>query len=147
MVDTTGGPAEKGVVWALRNDRGQRPRLTAIFVSPAEDVADNLDNITVSPRGGVLVCEDGGGQVIGGERTFGTRLVGINRHGGSFVFAENTVVLDQAPGANALVAPGDYRSDEFAGACFSPDGSHLFVNIQSPGITFAITGPWRRGIL
>ena len=33
---------------------------------------------------------------------------------------------------------------EFAGATFSPDGSTLFVNIQSPGITFAITGPWRR---
>ncbi|MDF1813834.1 MAG: hypothetical protein P1V20_16650, partial [Verrucomicrobiales bacterium] len=28
------------------------------------------------------------------------------------------------------------------GACFSPDGSHLFVNIQSPGITLAISGPF-----
>ena len=27
--------------------------------------------------------------------------------------------------------------NEFAGACFSPDGSTLFVNAQSPGITFA----------
>ena len=31
------------------------------------------------------------------------------------------------------------------GACFSPDGSTLFVNVQSPGITFAVTGPWRHG--
>ena len=23
----------------------------------------------------------------------------------------------------------------------------LFVNIQTPGITFAITGPWERGLL
>ena len=32
---------------------------------------------------------------------------------------------------------------ELAGAVFSPDGSTLFVNIQTPGVTVAITGPWR----
>ena len=31
---------------------------------------------------------------------------------------------------------------ELAGAVFSPDGSTLFVNIQTPGVTVAITGPW-----
>ena len=31
---------------------------------------------------------------------------------------------------------------EFAGPRFSPDGKFLFVNIQVPGITCAITGPW-----
>ncbi len=25
---------------------------------------------------------------------------------------------------------------------YSPDGNWMFVNIQVPGITFAITGPW-----
>jgi secreted PhoX family phosphatase len=25
---------------------------------------------------------------------------------------------------------------------FSPDGGTLFVNLQFPGITLAITGPW-----
>ena len=33
-------------------------------------------------------------------------------------------------------------ASEFAGPRFSPDGKWLFVNIQVPGITFAITGPW-----
>ena len=33
-------------------------------------------------------------------------------------------------------------NSEFAGAVFSPDGEVLFVNIQYPGITFAIRGPW-----
>jgi secreted PhoX family phosphatase len=33
--------------------------------------------------------------------------------------------------------------EEFAGATFSPDGATLFVNIQVPGTTFAIWGPWR----
>jgi len=30
-----------------------------------------------------------------------------------------------------------------AGACFSPDGTTLFVNIYEPGITLAVTGPWK----
>jgi hypothetical protein len=31
---------------------------------------------------------------------------------------------------------------------FEPkNGNWLFVNIQTPGITFAITGPWRQGAL
>ena len=30
------------------------------------------------------------------------------------------------------------------GPAFTPDGEVLFVNIQTPGITLAITGPWER---
>src|SRR5690606_22996362 len=33
---------------------------------------------------------------------------------------------------------------ELAGACFSPDGHVLFVNLYSPTRTLAITGPWLR---
>ena len=33
------------------------------------------------------------------------------------------------------IEPGDYRGAEWAGAT-------LFVNIRTPGVTFAITGPW-----
>ena len=40
---------------------------------------------------------------------------------------------------------GDFRNREWAGATFSPDGRWLFANIQTPGITFAITGPWNDG--
>jgi hypothetical protein len=34
------------------------------------------------------------------------------------------------------------RQTELAGACFSPDGKVLFVNVYSPAMTLAITGPW-----
>ena len=37
--------------------------------------------------------------------------------------------------------------DEFTGATFSADGKRLFVNIQTPGIGYAITGPFDRGPL
>jgi secreted PhoX family phosphatase len=48
---------------------------------------------------------------------------------------------------NAAIPAGTYVTQEFAGACYSPDGRWLFCNIQTPGITFAITGPWGRGPL
>jgi len=149
FVDTSGGPAGKGTVWALALGGRHRPAsLTAIYVSPDEDTADNPDNITVSPRGGLLVCEDGGGRTAAdGSRLFGARLVGINDQGGSFHFAENNMVVESPIAGKPLIAPGDYRGSEFAGAAFSPVGDELFVNIQTPGVTFAITGPWRRGRL
>jgi hypothetical protein len=33
---------------------------------------------------------------------------------------------------------------EFAGGVFSPSGEIFFVNIQGAGLTFAITGPWKK---
>ena len=49
--------------------------------------------------------------------------------------------------AGKTVTPRDYRGTEFAGACFDAGGDVLFVNNQSPGITYAIWGPWSRGNL
>ncbi|MGH9211532.1 MAG: PhoX family protein [Acidimicrobiales bacterium] len=150
FVDTGGGPVGKGTVWALHLRRGRRVdrgRLTAVFVSQSEEAADNPDNVTMGPRGGLLLCEDGSGQVVDGTRTFGARLIGVNSRGGSFVFGENNVVVEQPIAGKPAIVPDDYRGNEFAGATFSPSGRHLFVNIQTPGITFAITGPWHRGRL
>jgi hypothetical protein len=44
------------------------------------------------------------------------------------------------------------NDSEFAGACFSPSGHTLFVNIfgdgsPASGMTLAITGPWGAGPL
>ena len=36
---------------------------------------------------------------------------------------------------------------ELAGPTFSPDGQTLFLNIQRPGATYAIWGPWEEGAL
>ena len=48
---------------------------------------------------------------------------------------------------NDAIARRGLSQSEWAGACYSPDGKWLFVNIQTPGITFAITGPWWQGPL
>lgn len=90
--------------------------------------------------GGLLLCEDNAGATTNDAE----RLLGLTFDGHVFMFANNIVL-----GAGALppIAGGDYRQAEWAGACYSPDGQWLFANIQTPGITFAITGPWGDGPL
>ena len=68
---------------------------------------------------------------------------GLTVDGQIFKFAQNNVVLDGE--RNDIV--GDFTKSEFAGATYSPDGRWLFFNIQRPGITFAVTGPWGNGAL
>jgi uncharacterized protein len=125
-------------------------RLTCIFQAQNKAAGNNFDNVTVSPRGGVLLCEDGGG--VADDFGQGERLMGLTPAGETYLFAKNNVVLTAAEVLSAgksaeFVAEGDYRNGEWAGATFDPSGRWLFVNIQSPGMTFAITGPWERGLL
>lgn len=40
---------------------------------------------------------------------------------------------------------GDFRGSQWTGATHCHDGKGLFAKIQTPGITFAITGPWFKG--
>ena len=133
-----------GAVWEY--DPGEQT-LRAIFVADTEMVGDNIDNLTVSPRGGILLCEDG--RPVTDEYGPGTRLLGLTAGGDSYTFAKNRVQLthEQLAGAGKRISPDDYRGQEMAGACFDPFGEVLFVNIQRPGITFAIWGPWERGNL
>jgi uncharacterized protein len=144
-VDATGRRGRgEGSVWEYDP---MTESLRALFVSLDRAAANNPDNITVSPRGGIVLCEDGGNSpdVYGP----GSRLVGLTGEAEPYVFAKNNVLLsaDEVGAAGKLVAPADYRGSEFCGACFDPAGKVMFVNIQSPGITLAIWGPWARGNL
>ena len=132
FVSTSGGNAGQGQIFEYDP---RRDRLRLVFESPSADVLNAPDNLCVSPRGGLVLCEDGSG----------TEYVhGLTTEGVIFKFAQNNVDLRSTP-VNGFAA--DYRGSEFAGACYSPDGEWLFVNVQSPGITFAITGPWLEGAL
>jgi uncharacterized protein len=149
IVDTSAGSSSggragygEGAVWMLDPVSN---RMRCLFASTDAVMGNNPDNITISPRGGVVMCEDGGG--IEDAFGFGERVMGLETTGNSFIFAKNNIVLTEADIASAgkQCAPGDYRHREIAGACFDPTGEFLFLNIQAPGVTFAIWGPWERG--
>ena len=127
FVSTSGGRARAGQVWQY-NPREETLRL--VFESPGTEFLDSPDNITVSPRGGIVLCEDGS--------RVPQRMHALSRSGELGDLAASNVQLRGE--RNDL--RGDFRGSEWAGATFSPDGKWLFANLQSPGITFAITGPW-----
>jgi uncharacterized protein len=131
IVSTSGGGVAQGQIWVYDP---KQETIALLFESPSAAVLNAPDNITVSPRGGLILCEDGGGEEF---------LHGLTVDGEIFKFASNNVVLNGE--RNGL--SGDFRGSEWAGATYSPDGEWLFANIQSPGITFAITGPWAQGAL
>jgi secreted PhoX family phosphatase len=128
-----------GAVWELDP---AADTLRAIFVAGTQQVGDNIDNITVRPGGGIFLCEDG--DPVIDRYGPGTRLLGLTAEGDSFAFAKNHVALEAAAlaAAGKQVAARDYRGEEWAGCCFDARGEVLFANLQAPGITFAIWGPW-----
>jgi len=130
IVSTSGGIGQ-GQIWVYDI---KRQTITLLFESPDAAVLNSPDNITVSPRGGLVLCEDGGGQEF---------LHGLTVDGEIFQFARNNVIIPASHARNGI--SGDFSGSEFAGACYSPDGRWLFVNVQNPGVTFAITGPWKSG--
>jgi len=143
FVDTFGGADRNGVIWRYEPalDPDAPGTLQAWFVAESSDAANNIDNITLSPRGGVVCCEDA-------SNPAGNRLMGFTLDGASFEFSRNMVQIDgPVPGHPGVLARGSFRDSEWAGACFDPTGRWLFANIYRPGITFAITGPWARGPL
>jgi secreted PhoX family phosphatase len=135
VITTDGGPARQGQVFELDPATDE---FRVLFASPGAEVLNAPDNMCVSPRGGLVLCEDGGG----------TEYVhGLTADGEIFRFAANNADL-RGGTAGKDVPAADHRGSEWAGSVFEPkNGNWLFVNIQTPGITFAITGPWRRGAL
>ncbi len=105
-----------GQIWRYEP---RRDRLELMVRFEPTDDFEGPDNITVSPFGYAVMCTDGDD-----DNQF---VAGITADGDTFPLAHNRM-----------------SNEEFAGACFSPDGGTLFVNVQEPGTTFAVWGPWRR---
>lgn len=93
-------------------------RIQLFLESTDPDFYNFGDNLTVTPFGDLLICEDQYTDEVNNH------LRGVTPEGEVYDFARL------------------HLQTELAGACFSPDGSTLFVNLYSPAQTLAITGPW-----
>ncbi|WP_269713490.1 alkaline phosphatase PhoX [Caulobacter sp. NIBR2454] len=125
---TSGGAIKAGQIMRYvpsehegQPDEARAPGRLQNFVESADTrVLDYADNIAIAPWGHLILCEDRY------SLTKRNHLKGVTPDGKAYVIGRN--VYD----GNA----------ELAGACFSPDGQTLFVNIYAPGLTLAVTGPW-----
>jgi secreted PhoX family phosphatase len=98
------------------------------FPKYADLTFDGPDNVTVTPWGSLVLAEDG---------VRASHVLSSVPGGPTYAIARGQL-------SNGTTATGDPTYSEFTGPTFSPDGKVLFVNIQVPGITLAITGPWAK---
>ena len=125
---TSGGLAEFGQVMRYipspyeGTDReAEEPgTLDLFYESPGESDYNYGDNITVAPQGYLIVCED------------------------QYTDPVNNFLRIITPSGISIPLARLHLQTELAGACFSPDGSTLFVNIYGPTKTLAIKGPWNK---
>ncbi|GAB2979329.1 alkaline phosphatase PhoX [Nocardioides montaniterrae] len=120
--------AHDGMVW-FYDYAAETIQLVAYFPHQATAVSgaaakyddltfDGPDNVTVTPWGSLVLAEDGAGA---------------------------SHVLSSTPyGPTQAIVRNMLNDSEFTGPTFSADGQVLFVNMQTPGLTFAITGPWEK---
>lgn len=123
---TNGGAKQLGQVMKYQpsihegtDQESASPGKIQLFVESTNESLYNFgDNLTVAPNGHLIVCED---QYT---ETVNNHLRGVTPKGEVYNFAKL------------------HAQSELAGACFSPDGKTLFVNVYMPTKTLAITGPW-----
>lgn len=130
-----GGAARAGQVFRLDIQKGT---LELIFEATEQDSFTGHDNITMSPRGSLVICEDRHGAF-----TRAQYIAGLNDESGLFAFCQTNPQLDAGYAGHDLRKTA--LQSEWAGACFSADGQWMFANLYNPGVTIAITGPWQKG--
>lgn len=124
---TSGGLAESGQIFIYEPgpsegtpEEDAAPGKLTLYLEPNNTrLLEYGDNLTVSPWGDVVICEDGPRDQY---------LRGITPDGRIYTLGRTSYD----------------GTAELCGGCFAPNHETLFVNIQNPGITLAITGPWEQ---
>lgn len=141
FVASEGGEEELGQIWRYTPKGMKHGILTLLYESKSDGKLEEPDAIAVSPRGGIVVCEDGDGGEVGGDNFIRV----LSPAGKLETVARNDTPMDLEQWEEE--EPDTFGRSEWSGAVYSPDGKWLFVHIQYPGKTFAITGPWEKGWL
>lgn len=123
---TSGGIAKSGQIFIYEpspyegtQKETEKPGKLMLYLEPNNTrLLEYGDNLTVAPWGDVVLCEDGAKEQY---------LRGITPTGKIYTLARSSYV----------------GNSELCGVTFAPNHATLFVNIQRPGITLAITGPWK----
>jgi uncharacterized protein len=124
---TSGGGAQIGQIMRYTPSVNEgfpadqkRPATLRLFVEFEDSqLFDYAENITLAPWGDLIICEDRSDRKI-------NHIRGITPKGGIYTIERRN------------------EPTEFAGLCFAPDGKTMFVNLQDPGRTVAISGPMAR---
>jgi uncharacterized protein len=127
---TAGGESRTGQIWAYYptlgapTGRGVEGFLELVYESPSRFVLNFPDQLGVSPRGSVIICEDG--------------------------FDPSTLRALTPSGTLVDLAVATDGINDITGVTFSPSGRTLFFNFQGddgiPAMTIAVWGPWNREI-
>ncbi|NCF44217.1 MAG: DUF839 domain-containing protein [Proteobacteria bacterium] len=121
VCSTSGGSEKCGQVFRLKPGlRGSADIVDLFFESRSHQLFNSGDNLTIAPNGHLIVCED---QYTAQVDNY---LRGLTPQGVPYELARLRL------------------QTELAGACFSPDGDVLFVNVFPPTRTLAVTGAWDR---
>lgn len=124
---TSGGLAKSGQVFIYepsdvegKPEEANKPGKLTLYLEPNNTLLLQYgDNLTVAPWGDIVLCEDGADDQY---------LRGVTPEGKIYTLGRS----------------GYEGKSELAGCCFAPNHETLFVNLQRPGITLAITGPWKK---
>lgn len=117
--DTAGGEERLGQIYRYLPATAT---LELFYEGTDASEMESPDNIVVTPWGDLWFCED---EAVDGDNK--NRIMGVTPEGEVYRFASNRL-----------------SDGEFAGPTFAPDGRTFFVNIQNPGLTFVIWGPFSR---
>jgi len=132
-----GGSANAGYVFVYDSALEE---VSLLYESPGHDDLSGPDNIVVSPRGSLVICEDRVNRYRSAQS-----LVGLTPEGRLFLFCKVNPELNATYGGHDLRR--SVLNSEWAGVTFSQDGKWLFCNLYNPGLTLAITGPWQQGLI
>lgn len=123
---TNGGISKTGQIFRYRPSpyegtkrEVEAPGKLVLYLEPNNThLLQSCDNLTIAPWGDLIICEDGPTH---------NYLRGVTPEGKAYTLAASMY----------------HTRSELCGACFAPDHPILFVNLQVPGLTLAVTGPWQ----
>ncbi len=132
---TNGGLSQRGQIFRYRPSPAEGtpgeeayPGTLELYLEPNNSaLLESCDNVTVAPWGDLIIGEDNAAPApVVGQGGSSNYLRGVTPEGKIYTLGRNRFLT----------------AAELAGICFAPNHPTMFLNLQVPGLTLAITGPW-----